>query len=662
MKAGRGVFSATWWLARPRKSDDPGAKGLGGYSRAGKLGVAVASITALVILAEIFREYLSPASVSSSLPSSPLSIASQKQSLIELPFVHPVPAAAAQPSKHDFVWESWTNDVTFARLTQRQHSGLDFSERCALALSKNYYEWTELSNTGEERFFFIEKTAVIGSLDLTEFELFDCRRQLFVKVTSSETQLKWMTDAAYSTHASGRWTMAGGVATEKKTAREPKPIVAPDFLQSASIYVGIAAYRDPLCGNTLKSLFANAKHPDRVSVGVVQQNDAKVDVECLADYCLLEPKCRRSQVKVMQVDLELSRGVMPARFRQHLMMQDQEFCLQIDAHMEFEVNWDEIALSSWHSTGNEMAVLTTYPNAGHQQHDQSLAPSRCSTMFQGDGFQQLVAGGGAAHNVPPGKTPYRVAFFGAGVAFSKCHADHNVPYDPYMPFLFKGEEFNRAARLFTHGYELYSPNVNFVYHWYPSEEKPPHLRDRAAKRKSHFESRSVSTAFLTDETIKRWRNALGLPISSAPLERSMENSQLFGIGHVRSLSSFLGFAGVDFQRQILTSRCNRIGHMEWVPYDFDAEHFNPLGPDCPAGTPPSQCCTTLNRARKAAEAMLAMTSDEMADVARASKRMTLNAVSKNNALRASGGDQDWQHPREPAVNPMGNAATKGACV
>ena len=48
-----------------------------------------------------------------------------------------------------------------------------------------------------------------------------------------------------------------------------------------------------------------------------------------------------------------------------------------------------------------------------------------------------------------------------------------------LPAGLQGEEFNRAARLFTHGYDLYSPNVNFVYHWYPSEEKPPHLRSPA---------------------------------------------------------------------------------------------------------------------------------------------------------------------------------------
>ena len=95
------------------------------------------------------------------------------------------------------------------------------------------------------------------------------------------------------------------------------------------------------------------------------------------------------------------------------MVEDQEFCLQIDAHSTFENDWDLIALSSWFSTGswtwcrirfsffyellapnlgNEMAVLTTYPNAYGQMHDQHFAPVRCSTVFVGSGLTAIEGG------------------------------------------------------------------------------------------------------------------------------------------------------------------------------------------------------------------------------------------------------------------------------
>ena len=40
----------------------------------------------------------------------------------------------------------------------------------------------------------------------------------------------------------------------------------------STIFVSIASFRDPDCKETLKSLFTNAKHPERVYVGICEQN------------------------------------------------------------------------------------------------------------------------------------------------------------------------------------------------------------------------------------------------------------------------------------------------------------------------------------------------------------------------------------------------------
>jgi hypothetical protein len=49
---------------------------------------------------------------------------------------------------------------------------------------------------------------------------------------------------------------------------------------SDSIFVSIASYRDPECTKTIEDLFLKAKYPDRIFVGVCQQNDPK-DKDCL---------------------------------------------------------------------------------------------------------------------------------------------------------------------------------------------------------------------------------------------------------------------------------------------------------------------------------------------------------------------------------------------
>jgi hypothetical protein len=40
-------------------------------------------------------------------------------------------------------------------------------------------------------------------------------------------------------------------------------------------------------------------------------------------------------------------------------------------------------------------------------------------------------------------------YAGAGLSFSKCHAEYVVPYDSQLDHVFDGEEYSRALRLFT---------------------------------------------------------------------------------------------------------------------------------------------------------------------------------------------------------------------
>ena len=49
---------------------------------------------------------------------------------------------------------------------------------------------------------------------------------------------------------------------------------------------------------------------------------------------------------------------------------------------------------------------------------------------------------------------------------SKCHALKKTPYDPNLPHIFDGDEFARFARLWTRGYDVYTPSRTIVAHDY----------------------------------------------------------------------------------------------------------------------------------------------------------------------------------------------------
>lgn len=46
------------------------------------------------------------------------------------------------------------------------------------------------------------------------------------------------------------------------------------------------------------------------------------------------------------------------------------------------------------------------------------------------------------------------------------------PYDPYCSYVFIGEEYSMALRLYSHGFRLYAPNVHIVYHLTTREYRP----------------------------------------------------------------------------------------------------------------------------------------------------------------------------------------------
>ncbi|CAN0484601.1 unnamed protein product, partial [Scytosiphon promiscuus] len=52
------------------------------------------------------------------------------------------------------------------------------------------------------------------------------------------------------------------------------------------LWAGIASFRDSRCGQTLFNMFSKAEHPERITAGVVQQNE-EGDESCLLSYCTL---------------------------------------------------------------------------------------------------------------------------------------------------------------------------------------------------------------------------------------------------------------------------------------------------------------------------------------------------------------------------------------
>jgi [Skp1-protein]-hydroxyproline N-acetylglucosaminyltransferase len=127
-----------------------------------------------------------------------------------------------------------------------------------------------------------------------------------------------------------------------------------------SIFVSICSYRDAECQFTIKDLFEKSKFKNRIIVGVCHQYDADKD-----EYLFKEmPKDLKNQIKELHIPHQFSKGPGFARHLiQRYLFNGEDYYLQIDSHMRFEQDWDEILIEQLHQSEkiSKKSIISTYP-------------------------------------------------------------------------------------------------------------------------------------------------------------------------------------------------------------------------------------------------------------------------------------------------------------
>ena len=304
-------------------------------------------------------------------------------------------------------------------------------------------------------------------------------------------------------------------------------------LSEATLFVSIASYRDPQLPLTVASLFEQAQHPERVFVGVFNQIHLQEDQDCLAV----------DQPNLLQhvLDYNEAQGACWARgYVWNKLLAEQDFALQIDSHSRFAPNWDTQLLQMYADIGDEQAVITHYP-MGFDTETGEL-DKQMYTYFNVQSFRatQLPEVTSGAIEVQAAPTQCaQTAFIAAGSLFGRADMFKQVPYDPYI--YFHGEEITYAARLWTHGYNLYLPNRPFMWHDYKNLNKRPlHWQDH--KQWS-----------LKDELAQQRCRHL-LRIKKADDVRAIHQLEQYGLGFERSMDEYQVFSGIHFKHQLLDEK------------------------------------------------------------------------------------------------------------
>lgn len=297
------------------------------------------------------------------------------------------------------------------------------------------------------------------------------------------------------------------------------------------IFVYIASYRDQECQWTLRDLFGKARHPERVFVGVCWQTDPDKDQACFSI------ETRPEQVRSVHFHIREARGVGWARLQAQQLWQGEEYVLQIDSHMRFVPDWDEEMLGMLALCDSPDPVLTIYPpgyTPPDELHERRQPHVQCIKGFSHNGLPEFTH-----KRIPAGvevSRPQPTAAYAAGFMFGSSRILREVPYDPDI--YFNGEEPSLAVRLWTHGFDLYSPQKTVIYHYYQRADGSRHWND--AKKWVDLHKR----------TMKRLK-ALCEPASCTPEE--VAELGRYGLGMQRSLDAYERFSGISFTGKTLAA-------------------------------------------------------------------------------------------------------------
>jgi len=320
-----------------------------------------------------------------------------------------------------------------------------------------------------------------------------------------------------------------------------------------TIYLGIASYRDFQCRLTVESAFTRAKNPDRIRVGVVDQIVDGEDVVCNepVESCDKNPEqalCKyKDQIDVYEMEAELSIGPVFARHIGYRLYRGEYYATQSDAHVTYTLGWDADIISQMEITDNDMAVLTTYltdiqGSIDPQGHSlRKTRPIMCNTIYEG-GPQgmHLRHASQPERNPSVHGMPQLQPWWAAGYSFSRGHFLVNVPYDPYQPMIFQGEEMSIGIRGFTIGYDYYAPERSVCFHHY-AVGKNAKVRNKV----HHFWENDRKYSGTGKRAMQRLLGIVRMNPEIDPSKWDHVEEERYGLGGVRTPEKFYETFGID---------------------------------------------------------------------------------------------------------------------
>lgn len=328
-----------------------------------------------------------------------------------------------------------------------------------------------------------------------------------------------------------------------------------------TIYVQMAAYRDPQLIPTLLDMIKNAKAPENLHVGICWQHgdDEPIDIFLDGGFTVEganeNPKVGGATVldithpsgaklSVIDIHFHKTKGACWARNQIQQLYSKEKYTMQLDSHHRFVEGWDALVIEMLESLRykSKKPLLTAYIPSFDPENDPA---ARVHEPWKMD-FDRFIPEG-AVFFIPSTidnwkdlTEPMRARFFSAHFAFADGIFAEEVQHDP--EYFFHGEEISIAVRAFTHGYDLYHPHRVIAWHEYTRKGRTKVWDDHttAQRNKGRVELDWVQR---NDLCHKRNRILFGMD-GEDPKQIDFGK---YGFGSDRTVLEYEQYAGISFK-------------------------------------------------------------------------------------------------------------------
>jgi hypothetical protein len=296
-----------------------------------------------------------------------------------------------------------------------------------------------------------------------------------------------------------------------------------------SIFISIASYRDPELIRTIRSAIDNAAYPEDIYFGVVLQEfpNKEPDLSWVPNLSLIK------------MHPKYAKGAGFARSQAMTLYSGQDYYLQIDSHTQFVKNWDALCIKQ-HSIAkeiskNEKIILSYFPPPFHVESNGKIVfvtKNKKQPPYPTKQIPKLnKKNDWTAERVEfddkDKKFPELSTTLLAGFVFTTANIIEEVPYDPEISFF--GEEICFALRAWTRGWDIYSPSINILYHFYNRANYKKIWKDKNI--------RNISWTYIEKHSKEKQKRVL------CGLEQG-----LFGLGSYRHIKTYEKMTGIDFKK------------------------------------------------------------------------------------------------------------------